>query len=255
MWRFIKAFSNDLLYSRLVAESMIIGSGLLAHAFPYAFLQREDLCIYAAGVSNSSCTDAREFARERQRLVNAMQQAMHVDAFVYFGTCSVADPEARNTPYVQHKLAMEQIARTHPRNLILRLPQVAGKTPNPHTLLNYLYARISRSEAFDLWSKAKRNIIDVTDAASIAQQFIADSSVRNMTLNIANVVNYPMANIVSTMERIIDKRAVYEVVDRGSEYLIDTSATLQVLEKAGVNFDNNYLEKVIDRYYEKVAKL
>jgi nucleoside-diphosphate-sugar epimerase len=234
---------------------MIVGSGMLAHAFPHAFLQREDLCIYAAGVSNSSCTDAREFARERQRLVDALQQAIHVDAFVYFGTCSVADPEARNTPYVQHKLAMEQIVRAHSRNLILRLPQVAGKTPNPHTLLNFLYARISRSESFSLWSEARRNVIDVTDAASIAQQFLADSSLRNTTLNIANVVNYPMANIVSVMERVVGKRAVYDVVERGSEYLIDTTAMYPVLENAGVKFGNDYLEQAINRYYEKVVEL
>lgn len=232
---------------------MIIGSGLLARAFSRPFLQREDVCIYAAGVSNSSCTDPKEFARERRRLVDALQQAMHVDAFVYFGTCSVADPEVRNTPYVQHKLAMEQVVYTHPRNLILRLPQVAGKTPNPHTLLNYLYARISRSESFNLWSKAKRNIIDVADVASIAQQLIASSSARNAPFNIANVVNYPMADIVSSMERVVGKRAVYDVVERGSEYLIDTSAIFPMLDKAGVKFGNDYLERVIDRYFEKIT--
>lgn len=225
----------------------------MAHAFSGAFLQREDVCIYAAGVSNSSCTDAHEFARERQRLGEALQQAMHVEAFVYFGTCSVVDPEARNTPYVQHKLAMEQIVRAHPQNLILRLPQVAGKTPNPHTLLNYLYARIARSEVFDLWSKAKRNIIDVVDAVSIAQQLIANNSTRNTIINIANVVNYPIADIVSAMERVVGKRAVYNVVERGSEYLIDTSAILPVLEKAGVKFGDDYLEKAIGKYYERIA--
>jgi len=151
---------------------MLIGSGLLAHAFSRAFLRREDVCIYAAGVSNSSCTDIHEFARERQRLGDALRQAMHVDVFVYFGTCSVADPEVRHTAYVQHKLAMEQMVSAHSRNLILRLPQVAGKTPNPHTLLNFLYGRIARSESFNLWSKARRNIIDVADVTAIAEQLI-----------------------------------------------------------------------------------
>jgi len=151
---------------------MLIGSGLLAHAFSRAFLRREDVCIYAAGVSNSSCTDIHEFAHERQRLGDALRQAMHVDVFVYFGTCSVADPEVRHTAYVQHKLAMEQMVSAHSRNLILRLPQVAGKTPNPHTLLNFLYGRIARSESFNLWSKARRNIIDVADVTAIAEQLI-----------------------------------------------------------------------------------
>ena len=158
-----------------------------------------------------------------------------------------------NTPYVQHKLAMEQMVRTHPHYLILRLPQVAGKTPNPHTLLNYLYARISRSEAFSLWGKARRNIIDVEDVVAIAKQLIASNAARNATINIANVVNYPVAEIVRAMEHVVGKRAVFDVVERGSEYPIDTGAMLPVLEKAGVKFGSDYLEKVIARYYEKIV--
>jgi nucleoside-diphosphate-sugar epimerase len=128
---------------------VIIGSGLLARAFPDSFFAREDVCIYAAGVSNSACTNPNEFMRERQRLEGALRQSENVDAFVYFGTCSVADPDALNTPYVQHKLAMEQMVASHANNLILRLPQVAGKTSNPHTLLNFLYACMSRRCSID----------------------------------------------------------------------------------------------------------
>lgn len=228
---------------------MLIGSGLLAHAFSRAFLRREDVCIYAAGVSNSSCTDIHEFARERQRLGDALRQAMHVDVFVYFGTCSVADPEVRHTAYVQHKLAMEQMVSAHSRNLILRLPQVAGKTPNPHTLLNFLYGRIARSESFNLWSKAKRNIIDVADVVAIAQQLIANTSMRNTTLNIANTVNYSMPEIVRAMEFVVCKSAVYDAMERGSEYYIDTSAIYPLLDKVGIESGNNYLEKTISKYY------
>lgn len=230
---------------------MLIGSGLLAQAFTPAFSQREDVCIYAAGVSNSGCTNPHEFAREQKRLAEALQQARHVDAFVYFGTCSVADPEARHTPYVLHKLAMEQLVSAHPRHMILRLPQVAGRTPNPHTLLNFLYARISRSEAFQLWSNARRNIIDVGDVAAIASQLIANDSLRNITLNVANPVGYPMADIVAAMEKVVGKHAVCEVSGRGSSYPIDTRAILPVLDAAGVKFGNDYLERVISKYYEK----
>lgn len=230
---------------------MLIGSGLLAQAFASQFSQRDDVCIYAAGVSNSSCADAQEFERERRLLSESLAKAKHVGVFVYFGTCSVADPEAQNTSYVQHKLAMEQLVAAHPSYLILRLPQVAGKTPNPHTLLNYLYARISRSEAFNLWSKAKRNIIDVDDVVAIASQFIADDSVRNVTFNIANPGNYSMVDIAAAMERVVGKRPIYYAVERGSEYTIDTSAPPPVLERAGVEFGSDYLDKVIAKYYGK----
>jgi nucleoside-diphosphate-sugar epimerase len=237
----------------LTLTFMLIGSGLLAQAFVSAYSQRDDVCIYAAGVSNSTCTDTHEFSRERQRLSDALQQEKQVNPFVYFGTCSVDDPEARNTPYVQHKLAMERLASTHPHHLILRLPQVAGVTPNPHTLLNYLYAKIARSEAFSLWQNAKRNIIDVDDVASIVRQLVADKTARNITLNIANPVSYPMTDIVSVMERIVGKRAIYDVVERGSEYPIDITFILTVLNKTSVKFGEDYLEQVIGKYYGKVG--
>jgi nucleoside-diphosphate-sugar epimerase len=230
---------------------MLIGSGLLAKSFVSEFSQREDVCIYAAGVSNSTCTDAHEFSRERKRLSDSLQKAKEVNPFVYFGTCSVADPEAKGTPYVLHKLAMEQLVSTHPNYLILRLPQVAGITPNPHTILNYLYAKIARSEAFSLWRNARRNIIDVEDVASIVKQMVIVKAARNMTLNIANPVNYSMAEIVGAMERVVGKRAIYDVVDRGSEYAIDVSSMLTFLGKTSVRFGDDYLERVLGKYYGK----
>lgn len=230
---------------------MIVGSGMLARTFKAAYAHREDVCIYAAGVSNSGCTDRREFSRERLRLEKAIKQAMDVSAFVYFGTCSIADPEAQDTPYVKHKLAMEQLVAAHSHYLILRLPQVAGITPNPHTLLNYLYVRIVRSERFSLWCRAKRNIIDVDDVASIAQHLIANQSQRNMTINIANAFNYPMEEIIKTLGQVVGKNPLYDSVDRGSNYLIDINDISPFLDKANVKFDNTYLERVLKKYYQK----
>jgi nucleoside-diphosphate-sugar epimerase len=229
---------------------MIIGSGLLAHAFSSNFLHHKDVCIYAAGVSNSNCIDVREFARERERLENALRQTVHFDAFVYFSTCSVFDRELLNTPYVQHKLAMEAMVNLHPRNLILRLPQVAGKTANPHTLLNFIYARILHGENFDLWCNAKRNIIDVDDIVSITNQLITNKSLRKITLSIANVVNYSILEIVRVMEFAVGREGIYKVVPRGYEYDIDISAIYTVLEKLEIKFDGHYLEKTVNKYYK-----
>lgn len=230
---------------------MIVGSGLLAQAFSLTYAERDDVCIYAAGVSNSGCSDEHEFERERLRLSAALEQAQHADAFVYFSTCSIGDPEALGTPYVLHKLAMERLVAVHPRHLILRLPQVAGKTPNPHTLLNFLYGRISRSEAFPLWIHAGRNIIDVDDVVTIAACLIDDSSARNITMNIANPVSYTMPDIVAAMERVIGKRAIYNAAPRGADYAIDTRAMLPLLGQAAVKFGDDYLERVLEKYYGK----
>lgn len=228
---------------------MIIGSGLLALAFSPTFATRPDICIYAAGVSNSSCNDPAEFERERVRLTEALRQNTAADVFVYFSTCSILDPESAQMPYVQHKLAMEDLVARHPGHLVLRLPQVVGKTPNPHTLLNFLHARISRSESFPLWIKARRNIIDVADVAAIGTCLIQDRTLRNETLNLAAPTSYALPDIVRALENCVGKHAIYKPLDRGGEYPIDIQAIQPALAASGVKFGPNYLERVIEKYY------
>jgi nucleoside-diphosphate-sugar epimerase len=230
---------------------MIIGSGLLARSFTPVFSQNNEICIYAAGVSNSGCQDTNEFTRERNRLLKALESTQTTFPFVYFGTCSVHDPESSDTPYVQHKLAMERIVAEHPNHLIFRLPQVAGITPNPHTLLNYLYARISRSEAFSVWQYARRNIIDVDDIVKFARYLIEDESIRNIVINIANPANDNILDIVAAMERAVGKPAIYTAAAKGTGYTIDVSDMLKILPQTDVNFENDYLTKVIKKYYGK----
>jgi nucleoside-diphosphate-sugar epimerase len=228
---------------------MIIGSGLLAQAFAPFYSAAPSVCVYCAGVSNSGCRDDQEFERERLRLRESLRTAAAADVFVYFGTCSVDDPESAGTPYVQHKLRMERLVTEHPNYLVVRLPQVAGQTPNPHTLLNFLYARVARSEAFQVWGGASRNIIDVSDVAAIVTRLIADPGVLRRTFNIANESAYPVLDVVRTMERVVGKRAICQVIDRGTSYSIDTSAVRPFVEASGVRFHADYLGQVIQKYY------
>jgi len=232
---------------------MIIGSGLLAKAFEPRHASSEHTWIYAAGVSNSGCTGIRDFEREKLRLSEALHAGMAADAFVYFSTCSVADPKSARSPYVLHKKAMEGIVRTHPRYLVARLPQVAGRTPNPHTLLNYLYARISRSEAFPVWVRATRNIIDVEDVARIVDALLAEPSRRCTTVNVANPVSHPIMEIVAAMEKSVGKEAVTRLVDDGAPYEIDTSEIGPIVERLGLCFDGDYLLKIARKYYARGA--
>jgi len=228
---------------------MIVGSGLVATSFSPVYASAADVLIYAAGVSNSSCTDTREFERERARLTAALEYHPDVKAFVYFSTCSILDPELANKPYVSHKAAMEQLVRAHAGYLILRLPQLAGHSANPHTLLNYLYARISRSERFSIWGNAARNIIDVDDVVKIARYLIEATRLRCDTVNIANIHNYAIKDIVSMMERVCGKHAIYDAIERGASYPIDVQRIVPLLSEADVGFCSGYLLKVLRKYY------
>ena len=229
---------------------MIVGSGLIAKAFIDGGAHAlRDTCFYAAGVSNSGCQDEREYLRERERLNAAMDGCRIGDRFVYFSSCSIADPASRDSAYVQHKIRMEDIVRERTRHLILRLPQVAGNTPNPHTLLNYLHARIARSERFHIWGGATRNIIDVDDIVKITMDLIATEGANAETINIANPRSTVMLDIVHALERVLDTRAVFDIVDKGARVPIDTGRISASIGRCRIRFGDAYLGNIVEKYY------
>jgi len=227
---------------------MIVGSGLLARAFRGPITDRPDIIVHAAGVSNSQCKDPREFERENMLLRETIANARGADCLAYFSTCSILDPGSANTPYVLHKVAMEAAVRRHPRHLILRLPQVAGRTPNPHTLLNYLHARIARGERFTVWKSARRNVIDCDDTRRIVFRLL-EGGIRGETVNIACTHDHTVLEIVETVERVIAGHAVYDALERGNPYTVDVARIVPFLSDAGVCFDKDYLERVVRKYY------
>lgn len=228
---------------------MIIGTGLVARAFVPYLQVLAGACVYAAGVSNSSCIDPREFERERKRLLDSIAAASTDCLFLYFSTCSVDDPATRENPYVRHKLAMEQLVRQRQRHLIVRLPQLAGFTPNPHTLLNYLHARIARSERFAIWRRATRNIIDIDDAAGIVADLVATEKACGETINVANPRSYGIFDVVRAMEDRLGHKAIFDIIDRGGGYAINIDRTQAALHRCGMAFPDDYLRRVIGKYY------
>jgi nucleoside-diphosphate-sugar epimerase len=211
---------------------MIIGSGLVAsglHDMPGTVQ-------YAAGVSNSRCEDADEFLRDKHRL------AAHLSApglFVYFSTCSPME-----SAYVDHKRVCEQMVKDRGDYLICRLPIVAGKTPNPHTLLNFLYSRIARSEKFDLIPEARRNIIDMIDVSTIVR-WLVKSGAKDETVNVAAPVDYSMRQIVGHFETLLNKPAFYREQPGGNEAPIDVSR----IEDAPISWDGDYLGSILWKRY------
>ena len=228
---------------------MIIGSGLIARAFAEHASMLNDTCIYAAGVSNSSCTDPTEFTRDEDRLRAALTAMPASTRLVYFSTCSVDDASLRQSGYVVHKSRLEKLVEERPPYLVVRLPQVAGRTPNPHTLLNYLYARVTRSEKFDLWKHARRNIIDVDDAAALILYLIRTGQAADETINVANPRSSSMSEIVEALEAATGRRAVYRVVDRGGAYEIDTSRIESAIAALRLRFGDAYLPRTVAKYY------
>jgi nucleoside-diphosphate-sugar epimerase len=203
---------------------MIIGNGLLAQACAPHFRLRDDVLVFASGVSNSRETRAEEYAREQAML----EEALKLNLFtVYFSSCSVHDAELAHTPYVQHKRAMEALITARNRQMaIIRLPQVVGSTPNPYTLTNYLNEQITEGKPFQLWLRAWRNLIDVEDVAAIVAQLIDHHWADGVITNVACPFSVPVPELVHTFEQVLGRRAQYTEVDAGDHYQLDVELSM-----------------------------
>jgi nucleoside-diphosphate-sugar epimerase len=229
---------------------MIIGNGLLASAFMLNFANDANVTIFASGVSNSRETSLDAFARERAMLLTALAQAQaHNTLILYFSTCSVHDLELEESPYVKHKIDMENLVRDCPRFAIFRLPQVVGHTPNPNTLTNYLHRQIRSGAPFQIWLHASRNLIDVSDVANIVTHLVHTHQADGVVTNIACPFSVPVIELVKTFEAVLDQRAHYSTVEAGGHYFIDASLGLSVANQIGIVFDDHYIPNLIRKYY------
>lgn len=71
-------------------------------------------------------------------------------------------------------------------------------------------------------------------------------------LNIANPVNYSPIEIIQIFEKVLNKKSEYELIDEGSPLLIDVSAAKRFAPLCKVDFGENYLERMIFKYYGKI---
>lgn len=225
---------------------MIVGNGLIAKSFKSYFETDLDFIVFASGVSNSSETSAVEFLRERSLLLEAIDQNKFL---LYFSTCSIYDTELNNSLYVKHKKEMEALVSESRKYTIFRLPQVVGKTENPNTLTNYIYNHIVHGIKFQVWKKAYRNLIDVRDVATIVNYLVRSTQVNNQIVNVACPFSISIPTLVSTFESVLGVAAQYDLIDSGGSYLIDTNLVSKVADELDIDFDADYVNKLIRKYY------
>lgn len=228
---------------------MVIGNGLVAKSFG-AYAKDDRFLIFASGVSNSKSSTEADFQREASLLRQSMEAHPGM-MLVYFSTTSVDDQDLQQTAYVQHKLNMEELVRSNAHHYaIFRLSNLAGRSDNPNTILNYFYQHIAQGIPFQLWQRSERNIIDVEDVFRIADHMLQHQMATNRTLNIANSASYPVTYIVDCIGEFCGKQGLYSLTDRGGPVNIDTHEIAAVCKTLGIEFGEGYLQKILHKYYE-----
>lgn len=226
---------------------MVLGNGLVAGGFK-AYEQDERYLIFASGVSNSTSRDIRAFAREKDLLKKTIGENPE-KILIYFGTCSIYDESLQDSPYVIHKLEMESMVAKHNHYHIFRISNLAGKTNNPHTVLNFFVQHIRSGDFFFAWKNASRNIIDLDDAVAVCSHIITQGLFKNEIVNIANPANYPVTQIIRAVEETLRKKGNYELIDKGNAPVINTQNIQKIFPALNIYFDDNYLNNVIKKYF------
>ncbi len=221
---------------------MIIGSGQLAKAFQKSKL-KDDTCIFASGVSNSSCTDKNQFEREKNLLIDTLKNNSD-KKFVYFSSCALSAIEYPKNDYYKHKANMEDIIKEHSNNYyIFRVPQLFGDLILHKTLINFIYKAIEHNHKFNIYDEAYRYVIEINDVQKLVENYLDNDGC--ITIDLANPYRYKVLDIVQIFEKLLGKKAHYEVIQKEDKYTLDlTSLEDFVKEKRiDIDFGEEYLIK------------
>lgn len=213
------------------------------------YAEDDRFLIFASGVSNSVLHDQNAFKREANLLADTIKNHSQTH-LIYFSTCGIYDPSMKDSPYILHKLEMEDLIKASGvSHIIFRVSNPVGKTDNSNTVLNYFIKYIREKKEFTAWKYASRNLIDLDDMYAICHYILSDSLFKNGTVNIANPVNYSVISVIKAIEEHFGVKANYRLADKGNSPLIDTSDIEPVISKLKIDFNNFYLSSVLQKYF------
>tara|TARA_B100000989_G_C19531760_1_gene470409 strand:- start:2621 stop:3322 length:702 start_codon:yes stop_codon:yes gene_type:complete len=231
----------------------IFGNGFIASHLK-KLNTKKNIYIYAAGVSNSNNKKNHHYLREISTIKKIIKKIDQNITFVYISSLSVENKNIQNNKYIKNKLKIEKIVKNNFINyLIIRLPQVVGRSKNKHTLTNSIVHNIKKNKRFLLWKNAKRNILDIKDIIKILNKYFRKDLNVKKTLNIYNPRSSSVIFILRTLGFILKKEVKFKVVDRENKNIIlsNIKNNTKLPKKLYTNIDNkNYVTSVLKRYYK-----
>lgn len=225
---------------------MIVGNGLIANAFRE--YDTDDVIFFASGVSNSLEKDEAQFLREENLIRRTINENPN-KLFVYFSSCSIYDSSKNSSAYVNHKLNMEHlVAAENSKYLIARISNAVGKGGNQNTLINYLINSIQKQDEIKVHIDATRNQIDVEDVVKIVLRLIGLNKI-NSIVNVAYVSNYPVLEIIKTVEEFLGRNGNLTLEKTGQSYSIDIPDALDYFKENNLLDREKYLRQMLRKYY------
>jgi nucleoside-diphosphate-sugar epimerase len=230
---------------------MIVGSGMVANALKNISGWDDDI-IFASGVSNSGEQDEKEFVREIELVNSQLVKVNSNSTFVYFSTISVFDTTKADSPYIIHKLFLENLLRnSNAKVMIIRLPNLVGSSLNPNTLTNFFAESIRRKNSINVNSLALRHLIDVEELPAILNDIRLKYGKKNITINVGTDKPVSALQIVTMLEDVVGSKANATIYaqDIGTRKLVyqDRVKDIDYIW----NLNTNYHIELFRKYYSE----
>ena len=92
---------------------------------------------------------------------------------------------------------------------------------------------------------------DVEDIYKIVDYMISNHKLKNKIINIASNQTVDIISIVKKIEIILNKKAAYNIIEKGSYYDIYISDIQEYLANIDVKFDDCYIDRILSKYVIK----
>ncbi|MDB4086019.1 hypothetical protein N9539_06820 [Amylibacter sp.] len=222
----------------------VIGHGLIASVFRGKDYGK-DVIIFASGVSKSRENSFYNFDKERVLLNNTLAQNKKL---VYFSTCSAGASPGITSPYIAHKLKMEKLVLESSSNIIIRLPQVVGKSRNSSTLVNFFAKNIYRMEPFEIEVNTVRNIIDIDDVRLITE-YILEKNEFGKIHDCSLPISFSVLRIVKQLEIILNIKGLYtEKLGEPATYQ-PSEIIFKAVRDGRLEVSDSYLYDILSKHY------
>lgn len=220
---------------------MIIGNGQLANIFQDC-QKIDNICIFASGVSNSNCTDEKQFKREENLLIETLTSHSE-KKFVYFSSSALSATEYPKNEYYKHKVNMEEIIKKSSKlYYIFRIPQLFGDMILHKTLINFIYNSIKHNHQFTVYDEAYRYVIEINDVRKLMEAYLVHYE-SSLIVNLANPYRYKVLDIVQIFEKLLDKKACYKLESKEDKYMLDLTSLENFIKEKNIDisFGEDYL--------------
>ena len=230
----------------------IIGKGFIAKNLLKinSIINQNGWIVYAAGISNSQTKSKKQFIKEIKLFKNFTKKN-YKNKIMYISTADISNNLKNKTKYVKNKIKIEKIIKKNFNHfVILRIPQLIGKSNNKNTLINFFYNRIKEKKKIIVFKNVKRNILDIDDVIKMIQVLIMNKKVNKKTITLSNKNFIKPIEIIKILEKRLKKNANYILIKtKKQNWNLNFNQNIVYFRNAKINFGKDYLVKAVKKYY------